>query len=499
MLKEPSTIKRKRRSASLTRQNFVGLPPSRSHTLPPAQSDMPQVTKVPPPKSEPRPAGDDTLKRKPKRPAPTLPPPHKHASVKERPVPGPSQQVPVKSGPIPKPEPARQAPPQPARAALAVSPPKRPAPKKPPRTPETWRAASSSDLLNVPQVGGREINGRSVPANTVSADLKKESSEPLGMWNSGFEADDVALYPDSVDSNDLDESMFEGGTEVMPDAGDDQDFILEPPDDFSQLSAGDLDDDVEASVDTRKHETHGTASSMAVQFNNPAALGDWGKVVEVFPEAYGQNQEEGQQDSASGRRSRKAGEIGHEENAGEVAMLRQSSTEHKSSKSKKSKKKRESRGDSEAAGSKKHKSKKKKRHSVSTDELLQQGDSQEVVLPEYEFDRGMDRVPMRSSQDPGNFDVSQSKQQPTWSHGSFKTYSQEEPDGARTKGVSNLHVSASYDNAAADDDYSPPWLHDNNPVQSQELSFEELDAYAEDDEKDEPRVVYKEDVAAMVW
>lgn len=61
------------------------------------------------------------------------------------------------------------------------------------------------------------------------------------------------------------------------------------------------------------------------------------------------------------------------------------------------------------------------------------------------------------------------------------------------------HISSSYENAAADDDFSPPWLEDEGPPQS---SFEELDAYADDGDQlgeDAPRVMYKEDVTALLW
>lgn len=493
MLKEPSTIKRKRRSSSLTRQNFVGLLPSRSRTFPRGQSDTTEVTKEPPPKTESKPAGDDTLKRKPKRPAPTLPPPHKQASVKGRAAEPPGQ-VPRKSEP---PELTKQAPPQPARVAPSMAPAKtyglkRPAPEKPARTPETYRKDSSSNLLSTPSEGGQDVSGRHIPLGATFAGL-----EPLGAKNSGL---DATLHPEGMDDDGLDESMFEGGMETLPDAGEDQDFILEPPDDFSQLSVGELDDNdgVEAPLVTGKDETGEKGSSLGMQFSNPAALEGMDEDDGVFPDAYGHGQGESWLGNGSGKRREKKGEIGRKENAEDehpsMATSRQSSTEHRSSKSKKSKKKRESRGDSEA-GSRKHKSKKKKRQSASTDELLQQGDTGEFVLPEYEFDRGLDRVPMRSSKE--NLDSDQSRQRPTWSHSAFKTYSQEDPTSS--KGASKSHVSSSYDNMEADDDYSPPWLHDGNPSQSQELSFEELDAYAEDDEQDEPRVVYKEDVAAMVW
>ena len=65
-----------------------------------------------------------------------------------------------------------------------------------------------------------------------------------------------------------------------------------------------------------------------------------------------------------------------------------------------------------------------------------------------------------------------------------------------------LRHTPSYENVVAGEDYTPPWLDDPVP-DSRELSFEELDAYYEPedlrDDTDTPKVVYKEDVAALIW
>lgn len=568
MLKDPSTVKRRRRSSSLTRQNYIGLPPSRSRTMPPA-------TKGEPSRNEPQPSGEDTLKRKPRRPAPTLPPSRavKQAPAKSRlvldpestrpaqgmarpvPVPEPVRQSAGNARPVPEQEPVRQAPPQPpVMGAMKTYSLKRPAPKKPGRAEEKGDSLEdvvagstgvSGRLVGVGngrpkdaqlqmecgvrgqlgnnQVAGGYISGQGADGQSIGqvAGVGSVSVEPLEAWN---DADGADMDMDMVYSADveeiLDDSVFVSGLDAMADAGGDQDFILEPPDDFSQSSIYAL--DVAASSGASEHETDEKVSPlMTVQLHSPAVRGESSAregpaQVEGggFP-SVGHDQGEGLQgdgDNFPDERSDNRGEVWPDEgrdfpNDTPLPLQHQvadTSAEHKNGKAKKSKKKRESKDYSEP-GSKKHKSKKKrKRRSASTDDLVQRSDS---GLPEYELDRGLDRVPMRTAKD--RQESFRTGQLGAWVDGRVaiqtgSRFSQEEPEGPRetssfTKGGSKLRASSSYENVMADDDISPPWLHDGNPSQSQELSFDELDVYADEDEQDEPRVVYKEDVASLVW
>jgi hypothetical protein len=366
---------------------------------------------------------------------------------------------------------------------------KRPAPKKPVRPPEIVKTDSSDSILVAGTEGdflnqvGHSVYPTEFPAVDIAA--SEGPSTVAGSANKvfGIESSTAAAYPDSLDSGDFDESMFEGGHEVLPEG--EEDFILEPPEDFSQSSIGNLDDEEEAILKGAERESGDGASSLGVQFHHPPAS--------VGYSSYEGSDGVGKREK-SGAKSRNGESEVIPVEGREVQQHGSTGDAHVSGEVKKKKKKKRDSKDFSEVGSKKHKSKKKKRRSSSTDVLF----NEETVLPEYEFDRGLDRVPMRVPKDTG-------QQQGTWA-GKYASnqfgsrFSQEEPrTSAATAGSSRPPTSASYDNIDVDDDYSPPWLHDGNPTQSQELSFEELDAYADEDEQDEQRVVYKEDVAALVW
>ncbi len=120
-------------------------------------------------------------------------------------------------------------------------------------------------------------------------------------------------------------------------------------------------------------------------------------------------------------------------------------------------------------------------------------DHEEIGFPEYEFDRGMDRIPVRSSGD----NLKPSKQRGV----SSDPHHFRATDDIQTasKATSRKELSSSYEDVTADDDFHPPWLEE--PVHGQQLSGEELGVYADEAnfEEGDARVMLKEDVAALIW
>lgn len=453
MLKDPSLCKKKRRSSSLKRQLFVSanLPPSRSKTLPQAKIEA----------QDRLPASDDSLKQlinvgKPRRPAPTKPSagPPKQTLVQVKLVSKPARQVP--SGPV------RSAP-------VATVPNKYGSKALPPseslRTTGTWRADNTENLLA--GSGNLELSGeRGRTEEKGSGD--GFSTEPGGRESSASrdvlagkhrghtpsatpptrDENEVA-YSEDMQDDDIDESMFIGGNEALPSQEDD-DFILEPPDDFSESSVDELD---KPSPDLPPSRAQNKRYALGIQFHKPVVSDE---ELEGGPKSEERRPSQ-EEDSVPAHRMK---------------------TERESGKPKRPKrKKRESKDYSEPREehSSKHRSK-KKRKSSATNELL----PMDMNFPEYEFDRGLDKIPVQSS----------------------KSTSKTTKPAANFESVDDHNISPHepYDkqDVLASDDYSPPWL--DEPVESQELSFEELDAYAEDDVTDDkPRVVYREDVAALIW
>ncbi len=603
MLRDPSQCKRKKRTSSLTRQNRVGLPPpSNSRPRPPvttptnhAPSPVVQDSAPPPP------PGEDTLKRRPKRPAPAKPgsnqpkPPKTSASAgggingqtnKPTPPTDPSRRAPIRNDPGWK-------------GSL-----KRPAPVKPPRTKESWRSDSKDDLIaaaaaaasasgatvvqnlgairNHDDTSTEKAKGRSdgasgrngaetPPPPPPPPQLRVDSEEVRHVENNDVE------FPENDDDDDISKSMFVDG---VPEKVSDDDFILEPPEDFSESSLDDLDDpnDPNDLADLVAHpapplmgkkESKKGSASLAIQFTNAASSdededasykrvkgsshSDQQKVPQASHESSAKGLPHSDHHKATHEGLYKPAEK-HSESSTRSDRHKVSSHSYKSSRSdqasssfetgsgevKKPKKRRSSKDYSEQREGHTHKHKsRKKRKSASSDNLLAK--DEDVQFPEYEFDRGMDRIPVggakkgnTTSRDLDDTQSRHSHQNDVISSGpvekprskqasSEATTSHDSPDAKSRQGTSNVasrgpadafsHQQAvsrasplkrhsSYEDVIAGEEYTPPWL--DEPVQqSQELSFEELDAYYEPEDlredTDDPKVVFKADVAALIW
>lgn len=466
MLKDPSQYKKKKRRASLSRQHPISIapPPSRSRTLPSAT------------KQEVPAASDDTLKRqsnslKPKRPAPNKPappPPGRTHGVSEkpsqhaRPAPAPTQ-APSTNGSDSKKYAARK-----------------PTPIKPLRTADTWKADSMENLLvgsgerslGETTSGGKsgEVHHGSKTTHTKMADtaldklVHRNENYPLSGSSELLQNNGAV---DLEDDEDIDESMFLGGAETHMDEGED-DFILEPPDEYSESSLNGL----EEPPDSPKSKKEKDPSSLVIQFHQPSTPGEDDEIPgEVFDDAGDVFTDEQHKVLSHGT-----------SNGGERGKVKKSK-----------KKKREGREYPESGKHSKHKS--KKRRSSSTKNLLTA--DEEMSFPEYELDRGLDKIPMQAhrQQTQHTDRTSMSKHAAT-----TDSIHATKPDDAigklQTMPHDKLERRSSYDDFD-DDEPSLPWL--DEPVDNRELSFEELDAYSQDINDDNPRVVYKEDVAELIW
>ena len=453
------------------RQHRVSLPPSKakakSLTTPLSQSgDTPTPLPAPSVQDSTSPSGEDTLKRKPRRPAPVKPgqkQPAKQqpANVSGRengPIPSESTRrapiggVSTTNGHVIKPaatDASRRAPirSDPAGKLSGV---KRPAPPKPPRSEETWRADSSENLLasaNLKAVVKENLGASEIPDSASTQGLRDEA----GWWSgeppssSQQDAGENIHSTKKADSEfpqdeDFDETMFEGGAESVPDTLDDDDFILEPPEDFSESSLGDLDDPNDLAdlvtpqesdpVPSGKKQVKKGSDSVTVQFANPTALEmeeeegtDEGYKPHESPSHPNQqnatshsyisrsdraNSPSHDLESAAGSDQYEAPSRGHKP-AEDPSHRRQhkstshgaSSTESEASRVKKAKKKKRSSKDySEHKDGHTHKHKsRKKRKSASSNDLLAGDRDQDIQFPEYEFDRGMDRVPVAAKKE----------------------------------------------------------------------------------------------------
>ena len=457
MLKDSSLCKNKKRtSSSLTPKNLVTAKHTRSKTLPNTSrkgnlnSDIfLSIQRTP----------ESSGSQKHRRPAPSIPP--------SRPAPSmpPSRPAPPRPAPSKPTRPAPKKPPSPVKSKAFQQVSIKQPPLKPLRTEDTWKAESTEDLLNDTVVIGN-------PANTHSnGSLDKESletgknefyinehaktcdnkgSKVTSTSNIKFDQDD---NDNELQDADIDQSLFVGGAE-------NDDFILEPPERFSQSSLDGLDDPL---PDFARSITEKNSTSLVVEFKPPPPSDD--EAITNFNE----------------------GEFEVPKESEEVPSERKDDTERER-KSKKKKKRASKDYTSREGDSARKRSKKKKRREDSV-EL-----SQEVDFPEYEFDRGMDRIPMRASQELNLSGFDPIPNTLDDSHSSVYNNPDEKQHKAKRSAnqVSKQRdVDTNYGHVNASDDYNPPWLVDDND--------EVGDQFYLNDDSDIPKVVYSEDVAALLW
>ena len=325
--------------------------------------------------------------------------------------------------------------------------------------------------------------------NKTSSITKQTSTSSTNQipsaQNFGFIQPDVAVEDkpnvqaeDFFDS-DIDETYFLGGAESVPQ----EDFILDPPEHFSESSIGELEEEPTAkdskqntaAEDEMKSKTvvkSGDAGGMKIEFRPPQSSDD--DNIEIKAEA------PKHEESTEG----KLKEMAAAANDGDEETRRVR-------KAKKKKKNRASRDLSlEEEGTKVRSKKKKKKASKQLlehqDEQQEEPEVEEAQLPEYLHDRGLDRVPLRPSQD-GSAPYS------NYATNSLASYrSNESLDNGEMYGARKRHKSY-YGDVNANDEFTPPWLEDDNPNEA----GNDDDPYPGEDEP--PQVVYDEEVSSLLW
>ena len=441
----------------------------------------------------------NTNSLKPRRPAPVKPPPQPARKAPVRPA--PSNTAP------PKPqEPARQAPVSAKGVSTTASGgdnnegqragARGQAPGKP--LPSRNAAREGEVIANRDAVGDTtstgladrsERNGKTTKQDTADAVLDalivRNETFALSTSTEYLNPDAGNFEDDDDDDDEIDESMFLGGAEATIPEDNGDDFILEPPNDFSDTSLDAVDDNPPAVVNTSSRKE---SASLVIQFAPPTATPD-----DEFAE------------------EEKSDDVFAQDDHHKV-QSRVPGGESEAVKEKKKKKKKRDSKDLED-GSKHSKHKKKKRRSSSTKHLLAEED--DASFAEFEFDRGMDRVPVQTSKEKKSAsgsaagatrgslgDMRGPSRLPAMRgslgdvHNTSRTHHPPPPPSAAAVHTASLdRFEPSYDDF--EDEGALPWL--DEPAENKELSFEELDAYSQDVTDDQPRVVYKQDIAELIW
>lgn len=422
MIKDPTLYKKKKRTSSLTRQKMVSvqsksatLPSPRRAPLSPAKSAgeaVPQSTKrVSISVTVPITSGDkDTPSGKPSATsssgsASTVTEYSSNSLKPRRPAPV----KPVKRAP---------APPRPAPA--------RPAPVKP-VSKETQPVKHTSDSKEPLDSGGPKSadNGKGQESKVQQNVTSKPTAFPPSAMNLGFELPEDDNELPAMEDVDIDESMFSGGAEGEPpaDANDDSDFILEPPERFSQSSLDQLSLDAEDIPALAKPQ----GDSLVMEFQPPTISDDEEvetNFIEEPPPEASKKDRDGEEDVKTGeslkgsrarrRRREDGGKSGEDEDG--IAVGVKNDEDEVAKAKKKKKKKRKSKDYSSSTKERdptKHKSKKRKSSSqqnlssksqsdlMSSDSYHYNMEDDDIppAAAEYEFDRGLDRIPMKSSQE----------------------------------------------------------------------------------------------------
>lgn len=280
---------------------------------------------------------------------------------------------------------------------------------------------------------------------------------------------------DSFES-DFDETYFLGGAETLPQ----EDFILDPPEHFSESSVDELDEG--------KSEDSDNARKDASTSHKPVIHKDRGGVTMQFmPPAVSDDDEETETQDAGHSRVKKLPE------GKELASSRNDVEEaQREKRARKKKKKRTIRDVTDDEDTLRKERRKKKKAAKLHKQKEDQQEDEEDILPEYLHDRGLDRVPMRASQDYSmpfaRPPVKTSQDNFTNSLASYR--SNESLDS--TDHVKKRHKSY-YGDVKATDEFTPPWLEDD----PNEGNDDDDDPYPGDDEP--PKVVYDEEVSSLLW
>ena len=467
MLKDPSRCKRKKRTSSLRRQNVIVSPTSRSQTLPRNISPPSKDSSV-----DSRNA--NTLTRngqpRPRRAAPAKPAPGKPGSApgqsgalqyapaktepdhsKQDPTrAAPSKPGPVRSAPIIKPglDPGTQQP-QSGLTKPGLAKPSRPAPVMPPQ--RVTSNPNSSVPLN---------NDRTIPQNDKRLRNGVKSNKDVSTISP---APPPPPPPEEIQrmkpSYDIAPSSLMAETEFISDHEEDEDIIIEPPASFSESSLDDLDDPPSPPVAKKQNNL-----PRANKFQPP-------------PDAVSDNDD---QDADTSKLNPTGGDGGRIKVEEKVRVK-------KVKKKKRVSKDYSSNREEEKVGKQK---KKRKKKIPSAHNMMYQNEGAE--LPEYDQDRGLDRIPVTTknnalSSNRGSLVETKRGDDNYYFSGS---QSQDNRGYYSSEDRLSLEIEArrsgtSYHNVSASEDFTPPWLEDDN--EGVELN------------DGPPSVVYDDEVAALVW
>jgi len=292
--------------------------------------------------------------------------------------------------------------------------------------------------------------------------------------------DKINTGMDDFFDSDMDETYFLGGAESVAQ----ENFILDPPENFSESSIGELEEEPPVK---KKKQRASADDEKKIQPMIVAADGT-GMKMEFRPP----------QSSDDDNDWVKAREPEHKESTGgkttEMAPTANNGDEEASrvKKTKKKKKKRASRDISLEEDDTRVKSKKKKKRASKQlledeDERQQEAEMDEANMPEYLRDRGLDRVPMRPSQEDVVTPYSNFA-----SNNSLASYRSNESLDSGAQGARKRHKSY-YGDVNANDEFTPPWLDDDPPNEGKNND----DHYLGEDEP--PQVVYDEEVSSLLW
>ena len=304
------------------------------------------------------------------------------------------------------------------------------------------------------------------------------SAQNLGYLDTENEIEEKNIHHSTTDDfcdSDMDETYFLGGGESLPK----EDFILDPPEHFSESSVGELEEEQPALKTNEKSTSDSTELKQSSKMETAIQSKSGGIEVQFLPPSVSDDEDETKFDGVGLMESKKEDKPHLTEGI--------KSTDNEGIRPKKAKKKKKkkiaSREIADEDDALKVKRKKKKRSTKQSDE--EQKEEEEEQLPEYLHDRGLDRVPMRSSQD--NAVVQASHYISSYcSNDSLDT----EGNGSQT--ARKRHKSY-YGDVVATDEFTPPWLEDDDPNEGED----DEDPYAGED--DPPNVVYDEEVSSLLW
>lgn len=320
-------------------------------------------------------------------------------------------------------------------------------------------------------------NKSSPRIDTKTAKGEVPSAQNFGFIRNEPEADEKPTTP-TEDDSDMDETYFLGGAESVPQ----EDFILDPPEHFSESSIDDLEDEQiqdHGKMQPRVVKTEPKASSSVPR--NVIHSDSSGMVLEFKPPPVSDDEDETNFGSLEHFEYQKTEEIKEKVEL----KVKDTEEESKAKRVKKKKKKRASKDltdneDTLRAKEKRKKKKAAKHRETQEDQEEEENENNDASLPEYLYDRGLDRVPMRASQD-------YSSVQATSSLASYRSN-----ESLDERGNPRKRHKSYYGDVKATDEFTPPWL-DDDPTEGDD----DDDPYLGED--DPPNVVYDEEVSSLLW